>query len=35
MYTNARLVRIDESRHFIQWDQPARFAAEVDTFMTR
>ncbi|HET6638467.1 MAG TPA: alpha/beta hydrolase [Gemmatimonadota bacterium] len=32
---NARLVRIDESRHFIQWDQPARFAAEVDTFMTR
>lgn len=32
---NARLVRIDDSRHFIQWDQPARFIAEVDTFMTR
>jgi pimeloyl-ACP methyl ester carboxylesterase len=32
---NARLVKIDDSRHFIQWDQPARFIAEVDTFMTR
>lgn len=32
---NARLVRIDDSRHFIQWDQPARFIAEIDTFMTR
>jgi pimeloyl-ACP methyl ester carboxylesterase len=32
---NARLVRIDHSRHFIQWDQPARFLAEIDTFMTR
>ena len=32
---NATLVRIDDSRHFIQWDQPARFIAEVDTFMTR
>jgi pimeloyl-ACP methyl ester carboxylesterase len=32
---NARLVRIDDSRHFIQWDQPARFLAEIDTFMTR
>lgn len=32
---NARLVRIDHSRHFIQWDQPARFVAEIDTFMTR
>lgn len=38
LYANAadaRLVRIDDSRHFIQWDQPARFAAEVDAFMTR
>jgi pimeloyl-ACP methyl ester carboxylesterase len=33
--SNARLVKIDDSRHFIQWDQPARFTAEVDTFMTR
>jgi pimeloyl-ACP methyl ester carboxylesterase len=32
---NTRLVRIDHSRHFIQWDQPARFLAEIDTFMTR
>ena len=32
---NARLVRIDDSRHFIQWDQPARFIAEIDAFMTR
>jgi pimeloyl-ACP methyl ester carboxylesterase len=32
---NARLVRIDDSRHFIQWDQPARFLAEIDAFMTR
>ncbi len=32
---NAKLVRIDDSRHFIQWDQPARFTAEVDAFMTR
>jgi pimeloyl-ACP methyl ester carboxylesterase len=38
LYANAataRLVRIDDSRHFIQWDQPARFIAEIDTFMTR
>ena len=33
--SNARLVRIDHSRHFIQFDQPERFTAEVDTFMTR
>jgi pimeloyl-ACP methyl ester carboxylesterase len=32
---DARLVRIDDSRHFIQWDQPERFVAEVDTFMAR
>jgi pimeloyl-ACP methyl ester carboxylesterase len=32
---NVRLVRIDDSRHFIQWDQPARFISEIDTFMTR
>ena len=33
--SDARLVRIDDSRHFLQWDQPARFVAEVDSFMTR
>lgn len=32
---NARLVKIGDSRHFIHWDQPARFAAEVDAFMAR
>ena len=31
----ARLVRIEDSRHFIQWDQPERFTAEVDAFMAR
>lgn len=30
---NVRLLRIDESRHFIHWDQPARFIAEVDAFV--
>ena len=30
---NARVVRIDESNHFIMWDQPSRFIAEVDTLM--
>ncbi len=29
----ARLIRIDEARHFIQWDQPQRFLAEVDALM--
>jgi pimeloyl-ACP methyl ester carboxylesterase len=36
LYANlskARLVRIDNSRHFIHWDQPGRFIAEVDAFM--
>lgn len=36
LYANipgVRLARIDDSRHFIHWDQPARFIAEVDTFM--
>jgi pimeloyl-ACP methyl ester carboxylesterase len=33
--TTARLIRIDESNHFIQLDQPARFVAEVDAFMQR
>jgi pimeloyl-ACP methyl ester carboxylesterase len=28
-----RLVRIDGSRHFIMYDQPGRFAAEVDGFL--
>ena len=32
---NVTLMRIDESRHFIQWDQPTRFIAEIDAFMTR
>jgi pimeloyl-ACP methyl ester carboxylesterase len=31
--TDAQFVRIDDSNHFIQIDQPARFAAEVDAFM--
>ncbi len=31
----AHLVRIDESNHYIQIDQPARFVAEVDAFMKR
>jgi pimeloyl-ACP methyl ester carboxylesterase len=38
LYANAqdaRLVRFDQSRHFIQWDQPARFVSEVDAFMLR
>ncbi|HEY0590220.1 MAG TPA: hypothetical protein VGF40_00520 [Thermoanaerobaculia bacterium] len=30
---NARLVRIDDSRHFIHWDQPERFIEEVDAMM--
>jgi pimeloyl-ACP methyl ester carboxylesterase len=28
-----RLVRIDDSRHFIYWDQPERFVSEVNAFM--
>jgi pimeloyl-ACP methyl ester carboxylesterase len=38
LYANAaeaRLVRIDQSRHFLQWDQPERFLIEVDAFMRR
>lgn len=31
----ARLVKFDDSRHFLQWDQPERFVAEVDAFMRR
>lgn len=31
---NARLVKIEDSNHFIQWDQPARFVAEVVRFMS-
>jgi pimeloyl-ACP methyl ester carboxylesterase len=30
---NARLTRIDDSNHFIQIDQPARFVTEVDALM--
>ncbi len=29
----ARLIRVDDSRHFIMADQPARFAALVDQFL--
>jgi len=32
---NVRLVRIADSNHFIQMDQPGRFVAEVDAFMRR
>jgi pimeloyl-ACP methyl ester carboxylesterase len=28
-----RLIRVDDSRHFIMADQPARFAAIVDQFL--
>jgi pimeloyl-ACP methyl ester carboxylesterase len=38
LYANApraRLIRIDDSRHFLQWDQPARFVTEVDALMRR
>ena len=38
LYANApgvRLVKIDDSRHFIHWDQPRRFIAQVDAFMAR
>jgi pimeloyl-ACP methyl ester carboxylesterase len=30
-----RILKIDDSRHFIHWDQPARFLSEVDAFLTR
>jgi pimeloyl-ACP methyl ester carboxylesterase len=30
-----RIVKIENSAHFIQFDQPARFLAEVDAFMNR
>lgn len=36
LYANAagvRLVRIDDSSHFIHWDQPARFVTEVEAWM--
>lgn len=29
----ARVVHIEESNHFIMWDRPSRFIAEVDTLM--
>ncbi len=32
---NVRLVRFDDSRHFLHWDQPERFLSEVDAFMRR
>lgn len=31
--SNARVIRIEDSNHFIQIDQPARFVSEVDAFM--
>ena len=36
LYANApaaRLIRIPDSRHFLQWDQEARFIEEVNAFM--
>ena len=27
------LVRVDDSRHFVMFDQPARFDAALDTFL--
>lgn len=32
---SAQLKRIDDSAHFIMWDQPDRFNAEVDAFLAR
>jgi len=32
---NVRLKRIDDSAHFIMWDQPARFQAEVKDFLAK
>jgi pimeloyl-ACP methyl ester carboxylesterase len=32
---NAVLIKIEDSYHFIQFDQPGRFVAEVDAFMRR
>lgn len=31
---DVRLVKVSPSRHFIMYDQPERFAAELDTFLT-
>lgn len=33
--SGVQLVKIDDSNHFIQVDQPARFVSEVDAFMRR
>lgn len=33
--SGVRLVRVDESLHFIMDDQPERFASEVDAFLAR
>lgn len=32
---SAQLKRIDDSAHFIMWDQPDRFNAELDAFLAR
>ena len=32
---NAKLVKIDNARHFIQLDQPARLVAEIEAFVAR
>jgi pimeloyl-ACP methyl ester carboxylesterase len=32
---SAQLIKVEESLHFIQFDQPGRFVAEVDAFMRR
>jgi pimeloyl-ACP methyl ester carboxylesterase len=31
--SGAKLVCIEDSRHFIMLDQPAKFAAQLDTFL--
>ena len=33
--SSAHLLKIENSRHFIQWDQPSRFVEEVDAFLSR
>ena len=32
---DSKLIEVPEARHFIMYDQPARFAAEVDAFLKR
>ncbi len=30
---NVKLVRVDDSRHFIMYDQPAKMDAEIEAFL--